>query len=46
VIKMDPGERKIALSVKEYKRNVDQKDVDEFHRIQGPVDQSLGYVGS
>jgi small subunit ribosomal protein S1 len=44
VIKMDPAERKIALSIKEYKRNVDQKDVDEFHRSQGPVDQSLGKV--
>jgi small subunit ribosomal protein S1 len=44
VIKMDPAERKIALSIKEYKRNVDQKDVDDFHRSQGPVDQTLGKV--
>ncbi|HXC61910.1 MAG TPA: 30S ribosomal protein S1 [Nitrospiria bacterium] len=44
VIKMDPAERKIALSIKEYKRSTDQKDVEEFHRSQGPVDQSLGKV--
>jgi len=44
VIKMDPAERKIALSIKEYKRNVDQNDGEEFHRSQGPVDQSLGKV--
>lgn len=44
VIKMDPAERKIALSIKEYKRHAEQKDVEEFHRCQGPVDQSLGKV--
>jgi small subunit ribosomal protein S1 len=44
VIKMDSSERKIALSIREYKRNVEQKDVEEFHRSQGPVDQSLGKV--
>lgn len=44
VIKMDPAERKIALSIKEYKRHTEQKDVEEFHRSQGPVDQSLGKV--
>ncbi len=44
VIKMDPVERKIALSIKEYKRHAEQKDVEEFHHSQGPVDQSLGKI--
>jgi len=44
VVKMDTVERKIALSIKEYKRRAEQKDVEEFHRSQGPVDQSLGKV--
>lgn len=44
VIKMDPTERKIALSIKEYKRHAAQKEVEEFHRTQGAVDQTLGKV--
>jgi small subunit ribosomal protein S1 len=44
VIKMDPAERKIALSIKEYKRHAAQKEVEEFHRSQGAVDQTLGKV--
>jgi small subunit ribosomal protein S1 len=42
IIKVDRDERKIALSLREQRLDVERKQMDEFHTSQGPVDQSLG----
>jgi len=42
IIKVDPEERKIALSLREHRLDAERKQVDEFHATQGAVDESLG----
>ena len=42
IVKVDCEERKIALSMSEYRRESEQTDLEEFHASQGEVDQSLG----
>lgn len=42
ITKVDQGERKIALSLREQQLDADRKQLDEFHEAQGLVDQSLG----
>ena len=44
IVKVDCEERKIALSMSEYRRESEQTDLEEFHASQGEVDQSLGRV--
>ena len=44
IVKVDCEERKIALSMSEYRRESEQSDLEEFHASQGEVDQSLGRV--
>jgi small subunit ribosomal protein S1 len=42
VIKVDKEERKIALSLREHRRDSERQEMQEFHANQGKVDQSLG----
>jgi small subunit ribosomal protein S1 len=42
IVKVDCEERKIALSLAEYLKETEQKQIEEFHTSQGVVDQSLG----
>ncbi|RMH31431.1 MAG: 30S ribosomal protein S1 [Nitrospirae bacterium] len=42
IVKVDCEERKIALSLWEYLKDVEQAQVHEFNAAQGNVDQSLG----
>jgi ribosomal protein S1 len=44
VIKIDPVERKIGLSIREYKREVDRSEMDQYMNTQKKADQSLGAV--
>ena len=44
IVKVDCEERKIALSMSEYRRESEQTDLEKFHAAQGEVDQSLGRV--
>jgi small subunit ribosomal protein S1 len=41
-IKVDKDERKIALSLREYRRDTERQQMHDFHDSQGKVDQSLG----
>ncbi len=45
VIKLDPAEKKIALSVRELRRDQEQVALNEFLEAQGKTDQSLRRVG-
>ncbi|MCZ6780616.1 MAG: 30S ribosomal protein S1 [Nitrospirae bacterium] len=42
ILKVDRGERKIALSLREQQLDSERKQIDEYHAAQGEVDQSLG----
>lgn len=44
VIKIDKNERKIGLSIKMYKKEIEKADVDDYLKSQGDIDQSLGAV--
>ncbi|MBI5180960.1 MAG: 30S ribosomal protein S1 [Nitrospirae bacterium] len=44
VAKVDKNERKIGLSIKLYKRDMEKADVDDYLKSQGDIDQSLGAV--
>ncbi|MFQ5542962.1 MAG: 30S ribosomal protein S1 [Nitrospiria bacterium] len=44
VTRVDPGERKIGLSIRGLKRDSDKHDLESFHRTQGKLDQSLGAI--
>ncbi len=42
IIKVDRDERKIALSLREHRRDSERQQMQDFHAVQGKVDQSLG----
>jgi len=42
IIKVDRDERKIALSLREYQRDSDLRQLEEYQSAQGAADQSLG----
>ncbi len=42
ILKVDRGERKIALSLREQQLDSERKQVDAYQAAQGEVDQSLG----
>jgi small subunit ribosomal protein S1 len=42
IIKVDRDERKIALSLREFRMDAERKQMDDFHETQGQLDQSLG----
>ena len=42
IIKVDKEERKIALSLREHRRDSERQQMQDYHATQGPVDQSLG----
>ncbi|MBI5043967.1 MAG: 30S ribosomal protein S1 [Nitrospirae bacterium] len=44
VVKVDKNERKIGLSIKMYKKDMEKAEVDEYLKSQGDIDQSLGAV--
>jgi small subunit ribosomal protein S1 len=44
IVKVDCEDRKIALSLWEYLKDVEQNEVEQFNSSQGAVDQSLGRV--
>ena len=44
IVKVDCEDRKIALSLWEHLKDLEQNEVDEFNTGQGSVDQSLGRV--
>jgi small subunit ribosomal protein S1 len=44
IVKVDCEERKIALSLWEHLKDVEQNEVEQFNSSQGEVDQSLGRV--
>ena len=44
IVKVDCEDRKIALSLWEHLKDVEQNEVEQFHSSQGAVDQSLGRV--
>ena len=46
IIKADTVERKISLSIKAYKRDVERKDTEEYHKSQGEADMNIGSVAS
>ncbi|MBI3804739.1 MAG: 30S ribosomal protein S1 [Nitrospirae bacterium] len=46
IIRIDSAERKIALSVREHRRETDKEALDQYHSSQGKLDQSLGAVAS
>ena len=41
-IKVDKDERKIALSLREHRRETEHQQMHDFHASQGKVDQSMG----
>ena len=44
IVKVDCEDRKIALSLWEHLKDLEQSEVEEFNTTQGSVDQSLGRV--
>ncbi|TAK06726.1 MAG: 30S ribosomal protein S1, partial [Candidatus Manganitrophaceae bacterium] len=46
IIRIDTAERKIALSIREQRRDSDKEALDQYHSTQGKLDQSLGAVAS
>ncbi len=46
IIKADTVERKISLSIKAYKRDVERKDTEEYHKSQGEAEMNIGSVAS
>ncbi|WNM61629.1 30S ribosomal protein S1 [Candidatus Nitrospira neomarina] len=44
IVKVDCDDRKIALSLWEHLKDLEQTEVEEFNSSQGSVDQSLGRV--
>jgi small subunit ribosomal protein S1 len=42
IIKADKEERKIALSLREHRRDTERQQMQDFHAAQGKVDQTLG----
>jgi small subunit ribosomal protein S1 len=46
IIKADTVERKISLSIKAYKRDVERKDTEEYHKSQGEADMNIGSVAN
>ena len=44
IVKVDCEDRKIALSLWEHLKDVEQSEVEQFNSSQGSVDQSLGRV--
>ncbi|MEE8125468.1 MAG: 30S ribosomal protein S1 [Nitrospirales bacterium] len=44
IVKVDCEDRKIALSLWEHLKDLEQSEMDEFNSSQGTVDQSLGRV--
>ncbi|GJL69335.1 MAG: 30S ribosomal protein S1 [Nitrospirales bacterium] len=44
IVKVDCDDRKIALSLWEHLKDLEQSEVEEFNSSQGSVDQSLGRV--
>ncbi len=44
VIKIDPVERKIGLSMREFKKETDRSEMDQYLNNQEKADQSLGAV--
>ncbi len=44
IVKVDCEDRKIALSLWEHLKDLEQNEVDEFNSSQGEVDQSVGRV--
>ncbi|MCA9499666.1 MAG: 30S ribosomal protein S1 [Nitrospira sp.] len=44
IVKVDCEDRKIALSLWEHLKDLEQSEVEEFNSSQGSVDQSLGRV--
>ncbi|PJA78160.1 MAG: 30S ribosomal protein S1, partial [Nitrospirae bacterium CG_4_9_14_3_um_filter_51_5] len=44
IVKVDCDDRKIALSLWEHLKDLEQSEVEEFNSTQGSVDQSLGRV--
>ncbi|HLG22688.1 MAG TPA: S1 RNA-binding domain-containing protein, partial [Candidatus Manganitrophaceae bacterium] len=46
VIRIDSSERKIALSVRELRRDSDKDALESYHSTQGKLDQSIGAVAS
>ncbi|HNP29868.1 MAG TPA: 30S ribosomal protein S1 [Nitrospirales bacterium] len=44
IVKVDCDDRKIALSLWEHLKDLEQNEVDEFNSSQGSVDQSFGRV--
>ena len=42
IVKVDCEDRKIALSLWEYIKDLEQSEVEKFNSSQGTVDQSLG----
>ncbi len=44
IIKVDTVERKISLSIKAYKRDVERKDTEEYHKSQGEAEMNIGSV--
>jgi small subunit ribosomal protein S1 len=46
IIRIDSGERKIALSIRELRRDSDKDALESYHSTQGKLDQSLGAIAS
>jgi small subunit ribosomal protein S1 len=44
IVKVDCEDRKIALSLWEHEKDVEQSEVEQFNSSQGTIDQSLGRV--
>ena len=44
IVKVDCEDRKIALSLWEHLKDLEQNEVEQFNSSQGTVDQSLGRV--
>lgn len=41
VVRLDTNDRKIALSIREYKRGIEKADLDEFHHSQREAEQAF-----
>ncbi|MFQ5580793.1 MAG: 30S ribosomal protein S1 [Nitrospiria bacterium] len=46
VVRVDTGDRKIALSIRAFHRDSDKRALESFHDSQGELDQSLGAIAS
>lgn len=46
IIKVDTIERKISLSIKAYRRDIERKDTEEYQKEQGDAEMNIGSVAS